>query len=63
MPIKVTIEGAIDSWGEYDDDTFNRADAHAREAIIGLYESGAKIENIAEAVQGALEDADAKAGD
>lgn len=55
-PIKVTIEGAKDSSEVYDDEQFLDADQAAREALINLYDSGATVANIAEAVQGALID-------
>lgn len=61
MSIDVTITGAKDSPAEYEDQAWLAADATAREAIIGLYEAGGTIANVAEAVQGGLEDAGAQA--
>jgi hypothetical protein len=61
MAIQVTIEGAHDSHADFDDDTFIAADEAARSAIAHLYESGATVANVAEVVQGALEDAEAEA--
>lgn len=61
MPeITVQIEGVADSPADYDDDEFLRADERARQAITALYDAGAKVGNIAEAVQGGLEDADSR---
>lgn len=57
--IGVTISGAADSQADYDDQSFLAADQAAREALVNLYEAGATVENIAEAVQGALADAGA----
>jgi len=56
--ISVTIDGALDSGAVYDEERFLAADAGARMAITNLYESGATIANIEEAVQGGLTDAD-----
>lgn len=59
MAIDVTITGAKDSSADYDDARFLAADAGARMAISELYESGATIGNITEAIEGALDDAEA----
>lgn len=59
--IKVTIDGARDSSADYDDDKFVAADQAAREAIANLYDSGATVLNVADAVRGGLEDADSGA--
>lgn len=56
--IEVIISGAADSSADYDEDTFLQSDERARRAIAALYDSGAKVANIAEAVQGGIEDAD-----
>lgn len=61
MAIKVKIDGASDSSADYHDDEFLAADATARQAIADLYDSGASIANIQEAVQGGLEDAESGA--
>jgi uncharacterized protein (UPF0261 family) len=61
MAIKVRIEGARDSSADYDDEQFLAADATARQAIADLFDCGASVANIAEAVQGGLEDADSGA--
>lgn len=60
-PISVTITGAKDSEADYDDENFNRADERFRQAVADFYDAGAKIDNIEEAISGALEDADAHA--
>lgn len=61
MAIEVTIEGAMDSHADFDDDSYLQAEESARVAIAHLYESGAKVANIVDVVEGALRDADAEA--
>jgi hypothetical protein len=58
--IEVIISGVEDSSADYDDEVFLQADERARRAIAALYDAGAKVGNIAEAVQGGLEDADSR---
>ncbi len=57
--ITVEIAGAKDSEAAYDDEDFIQTDQRAYDAIIALYEAGAKVENVAECVQRALGDAGA----
>lgn len=59
--IKVTIEGARNSDAEYDEDEFLRAEQKAADAIGALYGVGARIDNIEQAVQMGLEEAEANA--
>lgn len=59
--INVAITGVADSPADYDDDAFLRTDEAARQAIAALYDAGASVANVAEAVQGGLEDADSAA--
>lgn len=61
MAITVKITGAKDSGVVYDDATFLQADSNAYDAISELYEAGATIENIQEAVARSLADSGAEA--
>jgi hypothetical protein len=56
MPIEVIINGASDSVADYDEDEFLRLESLAQAAIANFYNTGARVENIASAVQTALED-------
>jgi len=61
MAIEVSILGAKDSTAEFEDDAYLQADSHAYDAISELYEAGATIENIQEAVARSLADSGAEA--
>lgn len=59
MSIKVKIEGAADSEADYSEAGWLANDAALRMAVSEFFDTGATIENIAEAVAGGLEDSGA----